>query len=390
MVGEATPERMCAWAARSARRVDTGLRVRRADDRRGRADAHAAADRQHREALRREERTTSTATTSPAARSGEAAQGGGQARGRARRDAVRPARRRAARAGRALGRRVAVRRRAAATPSGCAASRTRWRCCAGSRRTAPRAPTPTPRCAPTCSASTARRARAYRRYAERLADYNCSFAAALHNATSAAQRRAAVKKLKGYEDRPARARRRRGASACRKGRGCRQLSAARDAMTRCGLLAAAVREVLQRGAEHRRQHGRHRRPGAFAFGARLVERLAGSLVADQDRDFARVVRRVVARPPVAAPPARPAERSAEAAVGEWPVPGAEAAVPERIVERRAVGLGDARAELHADVGGRCLRARRRSRRPRSARRAASSSTCACCGCACCDGRRSNA
>ena len=37
-------------------------------------------------------------------------------------------------------------------------------------------------------------------YAERLADYNCNFASALHNTTSAAQRREAVKKLKGYED----------------------------------------------------------------------------------------------------------------------------------------------------------------------------------------------
>jgi hypothetical protein len=36
-------------------------------------------------------------------------------------------------------------------------------------------------------------------YADRLATYNCAFASELHNATSAAQRRAAVKKLKGYE-----------------------------------------------------------------------------------------------------------------------------------------------------------------------------------------------
>ncbi len=39
----------------------------------------------------------------------------------------------------------------------------------------------------------------YRLYAERLADYNCAFASTLHNTTSAAQRREAVKKLKGYE-----------------------------------------------------------------------------------------------------------------------------------------------------------------------------------------------
>jgi hypothetical protein len=40
----------------------------------------------------------------------------------------------------------------------------------------------------------------YRGYAERLADYNCGFASALHNTTNAAQRREAVKKLKGYEN----------------------------------------------------------------------------------------------------------------------------------------------------------------------------------------------
>ncbi len=39
----------------------------------------------------------------------------------------------------------------------------------------------------------------YRAYAERLAVYNCGYASALHNVASAAQRRAAVKKLKGYE-----------------------------------------------------------------------------------------------------------------------------------------------------------------------------------------------
>lgn len=39
----------------------------------------------------------------------------------------------------------------------------------------------------------------YRRYNERLVAYNCAFASELHNGTSAPQRRAAVKKLKGYE-----------------------------------------------------------------------------------------------------------------------------------------------------------------------------------------------
>ena len=39
----------------------------------------------------------------------------------------------------------------------------------------------------------------YRAYAERLAAHNCSFASDLHNATNAAQRRAAALKLKGFE-----------------------------------------------------------------------------------------------------------------------------------------------------------------------------------------------
>jgi hypothetical protein len=39
----------------------------------------------------------------------------------------------------------------------------------------------------------------YRRYAERLNAYNCAFAAALHNGTSATQRRAAADKLAGWE-----------------------------------------------------------------------------------------------------------------------------------------------------------------------------------------------
>ncbi len=40
---------------------------------------------------------------------------------------------------------------------------------------------------------------AYRRYSERLMDFNCAFAATLHNGTSAAQRRAAAKTLAGWE-----------------------------------------------------------------------------------------------------------------------------------------------------------------------------------------------
>ena len=39
----------------------------------------------------------------------------------------------------------------------------------------------------------------YRRYTERLNEFNCSFAAALHNTTSVAQRRAAAQKLAGWE-----------------------------------------------------------------------------------------------------------------------------------------------------------------------------------------------
>ena len=39
----------------------------------------------------------------------------------------------------------------------------------------------------------------YRRYVRRLVDYNCAFAAAVHNHTSSEQRRIAAKKLQGYE-----------------------------------------------------------------------------------------------------------------------------------------------------------------------------------------------
>ena len=40
---------------------------------------------------------------------------------------------------------------------------------------------------------------AYRAYAIRLTDYNCAFAASLHNSMSAAQRQVAVQRLKGWE-----------------------------------------------------------------------------------------------------------------------------------------------------------------------------------------------
>ena len=40
---------------------------------------------------------------------------------------------------------------------------------------------------------------AYRRYQERLVDFNCTFAANLHNGTTPAQRRHAVQKLAGWE-----------------------------------------------------------------------------------------------------------------------------------------------------------------------------------------------
>ena len=39
----------------------------------------------------------------------------------------------------------------------------------------------------------------YRRYSEALGSFNCAFAANLHNTTTAAQRQAAVQKLKGWE-----------------------------------------------------------------------------------------------------------------------------------------------------------------------------------------------
>lgn len=41
---------------------------------------------------------------------------------------------------------------------------------------------------------------AYRAYQQALADYNCAFSARIHNATTPAQRQAAVRRLKGWED----------------------------------------------------------------------------------------------------------------------------------------------------------------------------------------------
>jgi hypothetical protein len=40
----------------------------------------------------------------------------------------------------------------------------------------------------------------YRRYSERLAEFNCGLGASLHNATTPAQRRTAAQKLAGWED----------------------------------------------------------------------------------------------------------------------------------------------------------------------------------------------
>ena len=40
---------------------------------------------------------------------------------------------------------------------------------------------------------------AYRRYSERLTDYVCTAAAAIHNATTPAQRQAGAARLKGWE-----------------------------------------------------------------------------------------------------------------------------------------------------------------------------------------------
>jgi hypothetical protein len=40
---------------------------------------------------------------------------------------------------------------------------------------------------------------AYRSHAERVVAHNCAYASALHNGTTAEQRQAAARKLKGYE-----------------------------------------------------------------------------------------------------------------------------------------------------------------------------------------------
>ena len=41
---------------------------------------------------------------------------------------------------------------------------------------------------------------AYRAYQQRLSDYNCGFAARIHNATTPAQRQQALETLKGWEE----------------------------------------------------------------------------------------------------------------------------------------------------------------------------------------------
>jgi hypothetical protein len=40
---------------------------------------------------------------------------------------------------------------------------------------------------------------AYRRYADRLNEFNCAFAASIHNSTTRAQRRTASERLAGWE-----------------------------------------------------------------------------------------------------------------------------------------------------------------------------------------------
>ena len=85
-------------------------------------------------------------------------------------------------------------------PSGCAGSRTCWRSRAGWPRAGPPRPRRRPRSEPD-EAPAALAARTYRRYQARLVDYNCRYAASLHNLTTAEQRKKkAVKKLKGWED----------------------------------------------------------------------------------------------------------------------------------------------------------------------------------------------
>ena len=94
---------------RAARPHRAGAAAARADDRRCRSHAFAGAGREHREALRRDQR--GVPRRSPAAQPAAPPQGGGQARGRARRDVLRPPRCGAARPGRPLGDHLAVRRR---------------------------------------------------------------------------------------------------------------------------------------------------------------------------------------------------------------------------------------------------------------------------------------
>ena len=86
-------------------------------------------------------------------------------------------------------------------PSGCAASRTCWRCVPAARGQARRSGGGGGR-GPGLDASASQRSphEPYRRYQARLVDYNCSYAAGLHNLTTAEQRQKAAKKLKGWED----------------------------------------------------------------------------------------------------------------------------------------------------------------------------------------------
>ena len=98
----------------------------------------------------------------------------------------------------ALGRHLAVRRRGRRTPSARSASRTCSRWCAACARRAAAATTPSPRCAPTWAASTARRARATAAIRSASSAHRCALASELHNSASAAQRREAAKKLAGY------------------------------------------------------------------------------------------------------------------------------------------------------------------------------------------------
>ena len=192
---------------------------------------------------------------------------------------------------RPLDRRIAVRRPSSPTPSGCAASRTCSRCApAGRERAAPaEARGRGPRLAAKRSQRSPRES--YRRYAERSSTHNCAYAARLHNATTAEQRRERRRSSRATRTTCARssatARRLRPAPAGLAH--CTAVSGGVSTFTRCGLVglpagSPAARRVNIAGSTAR-SPGRH----AFALGARFVERLAALLVADQDRDLALVV-----------------------------------------------------------------------------------------------------